>query len=295
MSDLEIAINLMQDSPEWVHNIFETNSSQGDRSANNQNEVIASHIISRLFLARWIVLSTFIDVVMEDNQGTLPPNIRHDWLLLQLDNTLTTSMISSDIFTGVMLQLSGASPKTLALLIEEYSAIITSNTGCHSIHYIIDEAQAAGEACMGAFSSADGKTKHPVLRPIIQYFEMNLPKARVIVSGTGFSLELFKDVVGSAVAKPSNFLWSVVSATGNFFEQEVQLSYVTHYLPPTYLVSDSGRHLKTRIRRWLRGRCVARKVLPSQLIRSLQTQVYSLLSGRGIRRSLEGQLASIPP
>ena len=123
---------------------------------------------------------------------------------------------------------------------------------------------------MGAFSSSDGKTPRPVLRPLVKYFKM-LSGISLIVSGTGFSHTLFTEFMGSNVSQVSKATTPpfVDHFTGNFFEEEAQISYVSRYLPHTYLDSESGKHLKTRIRRWLRGRCVATKVLESQLNRTL--------------------------
>ena len=160
--------------------------------------------------------------------------------------------------------------------------------------FIIDEAQVAGEACMGAFSSNDGKTKYAVLHPIIQHFR-NEACHNVILSGTSFSLELFKTVTHSAaIAKTPSPGWEVVCSTGNFFEPDLQFSYIARYLPPTYLNSESGKYLKTCIWRWLWGRCVATEVLASQLNCFLQALVHSPLSGRCTDRSLEGNWPAPP-
>jgi hypothetical protein len=202
-------------------------------------------------------------------------------------------MMTSDVFSSVLLLLSGASLESLGALMKGYSGKVAVITKSNSMFFIIDEAQAAGEACMGAFLSHDGKTEGPVLRPIVRYFGSFPANIKVIVSGTGFSLELFKNVAGSPVAKAPAPSWEVRYTTGNFFDREVQLRHVDRYLPSTYLDSASGKHLKIRIWTWLRGRCVATKVLASQLNRSLQAQVHSPLSGRGVSRSVERQLPNI--
>ena len=268
MPDLKNAINAMQDSPGWVNNIFKMENPAKVNSACLNNERIAMHALDKLFLARWIVLQTFIDVVSDDNQGKLPSSIRHDWLLFQLHHAdfpiIKGPSKLRDPFTHIFWGLSGASKGTLTTLINQYAcqvlAIIKAPFFC-----VIDEAQVAGEVHMGAFSSSDGKTPRPVLRPLVQYIKM-FSNISLIVSGTGFSLSLFREVMGSRVqvckATTPPF---VDHFTGNFFEEEAQLSYVARYLPHTYLDSESGKHLKTRIRRWLRGRCVATKVLESQL------------------------------
>ena len=271
MPDLHNAIKAMQDSPGWVNNIFEMEDPAKVKSACVYNEKIAMRTLSKVFLARWIVLQTFIDVVKKDNRGKLPSSIRHDWLLFQLHTTDVPTIkgptMLHDPFTHIFWQLSGASPHTLSTLLIDYSSQVLKDIEAKPLFCVIDEAQVAGEVYMGAFSSGDGKTPCPVLRPLVGYFK-SLPSIRLIVSGTGFSLSLFTDVMGSNVSKATTPPF-VDHFTGNFFEEEAQLSYVARYLPHTYLDSESGKHLKTRIRRWLRGRCVATKVLESQLNRPL--------------------------
>ena len=247
----------MQYSPGWVNDIFEMENPAKDKCA-RVNETIAMCTLSKVLLARWIVLQTFIDVVKDDNQGKFPSSIRYDWLLFQLQSTMP-----HDPFTFIFSQLSGASPETLSTLVIRYSFQVLSIIEAKPFFCVIDEAQVAGKVYMGAFSSGDGKTPHPVLRPLVGNFK-SFPSMRLIVSGTGFSLPLFTEVMGSNVSKATTPPF-VDHFTGNFFEEEAQLSYVARYLPQTYLDSESGKHLKTRIRRWLRGRCVATKVLESQL------------------------------
>jgi len=255
MPDLELAIRSMKDSPKWVYNIFER---RDPTRANDQNESIATHILSKVFLARWIVLKTFIRVVMEYNQGTLPSNIQHDWLLFQLRPTdsRNTFMIN-DPFTHIILQLSGASQGRLATLTAQYSSEVAGLIKFKSFFCVIDEAQVAGEAYMGAFSSSDGENKRPVLRPLAGFFQ-KYQSIKLILSGTGFSLSLFRERMGANVSKATIPLL-VDYFSGGFFDRNDQLSYVARYLPRTYLDSASGKHLETRIRRWLRGRCVATK------------------------------------
>ena len=268
MSDLHHAISTMKGSPGWVNNIFEMKDPMKVKLANNQNKLIAMRILSKTFSACWIVLHTFIGIVKEDNQGTFPSSILHDWLLFQLHPTdiHNTDELFTNInpFGCIFHQLSGASYETLSTLILYYSDCVTEIIRPRSFFVVIDEAQVAGEEYMGAFSSSDGETKHPVLHLLAQYFRTYHPAILLIVSGTGFSLPVFMDIMGSNVSK-ATILPLVVHSTSDFFNQDVQLSYVCRYLPPTFLASDSGKHLKTCIQQWLWGRCVATEVLESQL------------------------------
>jgi hypothetical protein len=86
------------------------------------------------------------------------------------------------------------------------------------------------------------------------------PLVRIIVSGTGFSLKLFKTVLTSGVGKDSR-AWDVVHTTGDFANENTQLAYISRYFPPSFLLSQSGHVLKARMYEWLRGRYVVAVVL----------------------------------
>src|SRR6267154_3453799 len=109
-------------SPGWVNNIFEIKGAAKFKSARAHNEMIATRALSKVFLARWLVLKIFIDVVTEDNQGTLPSSILHDWLLFQLHpaDIPSTKVRHTlfDPFTRIISRLSGASQATLTDLVE---------------------------------------------------------------------------------------------------------------------------------------------------------------------------------
>src|SRR5260221_14785489 len=62
--------------------------------------------------------------------------------------------------------------------------------------------------------------------PIIQ--ELVKSGSSVIVSGTGFSLDLFKMVLASSVGKTCT-TWAVHYETGDFSERETQLAYLSQF------------------------------------------------------------------
>ena len=148
MPDLENAITLMEDADGWVYDV---SVMKNPKAMSGQNEQIAKWVLAKLFLARWVVFHEFLHLIVKDNQGTLPSNIHHHWLLFQLHSTNTKPDVMPDVFGNVMLQLSGATLMMLKFLTDEYSQKVRTITRSSSMFYIIDEAQAAGEACMGRF------------------------------------------------------------------------------------------------------------------------------------------------
>ena len=205
---------------------------------NTQNEEIAFHKLSEVLLVRWISFDTFIRVAREITGGPLPDNIRRDWLIFQAlpippDGGLDNLIAAIDCLMGIH-------PEMLESLGRKYSTTVFNSLGLQTdtFYYVLDEAQFAGNQYMGAFVDADGKIQRPVLRPIILRMMDSAKElsgnVKMVVSGTGFSLSLFKAIMASGVGKDS---WDIVHATGDFSDPDTQSSYVSRYLPSSFLIS----------------------------------------------------------
>jgi hypothetical protein len=257
-------IERMSTSPGWIDDIFEDRDPQKFKKDNKNNELISSNRISKVVLARWIVFQTFIQVAKELNDGVLGDNIRRDWLLFQILPFVRVN--NMDPFSALIRRcLVGWNSDVGDLLHVHLSPeeILGSafDPTVDSFFYVVDEAQVAGKRYMGAFSDVDGEVPRPVLRPIIRHLaESSNALAQIIVSGTGFSLNLFKTVLTSGVGKDSS-AWDIVHTTGDFVNENTQLAYISRYLPPSFLLSQSGHVLKARMYEWLRGRYVVAVVL----------------------------------
>ena len=255
----------MSRTPGWINNIFENPEACLVEKANAINQAIASHRVSKVLLARWVVFHTFIEVVKDFNGGHLDDastvmDTRRAWLLFQILPLGTSrdpfSQFIRDCLTHVDYGL-------LQSLCESWDPVRVLgpafNPTTDVFSYVLDQAQVAGARYLGAFSDANGAVERPVLRPIIQH--LTYPPndlIKVIVSGTGFSFDLFKTVLASGVSKVESE-WRVVHETGDFSDQGVQWGYVSRYLPLKFLLSPSGCHLQIRIHNWLRGRYVVNK------------------------------------
>lgn len=248
----------------WINNIFKDRDPEEVSNANTNNERIAFNRISKVVLARWIVFHTFIQVAKDLNGGVLRDDIRRDWLLFQILPLVRVH--DMDPFLALIdTCLVGVSYEVLRLLRAPLTpgGILGSafDPTVDSFFYVLDEAQVAGQQYMGAFSDVGGEVPRPVLRPIIRHLASpSDPLVRIIVSGTGFSLKLFKTVLTSGVGKDSR-AWDVVHTTGDFANENTQLAYISRYFPPSFLLSQSGHVLKARMYEWLRGRYVVAVVL----------------------------------
>jgi hypothetical protein len=255
--DLEIMIEMMSKTSGWISNIFVGRQQDDISNANTVNEEIADKRISKVILARWTVFRLFIEVAKELNGGALADNIRTHWLLFQILPQVRVSgmdpflaLIDSCLVGVTLDQL-----RSLRFGLAPTNILGSAFAPLDTFFYVLDEAQVAGKQYMGAFADANGKVSRPVLRPIIRHLVTTDPSIKIIISGTGFSLELFKTVVTSGVGKDSA-TWNTVHDTGDFSEQAKQLAYISRYVPSSFLISPSGEILKVRTYEWLRGRYV---------------------------------------
>ena len=262
-------MEMMSGSPDWSRNIFMDPNSTGVRSVNHEsqarNEAIASNNISKVILARWAIFQAFIEVANElKREGKHQGNLQRDWLLFQILPLVPIAGL--DPFSALISQaLDSVGTFVLKKLRSSFTPQSVLGPSFDSNHdsffCVIDEAQVAGRRYMGAFADGSGTEQRPVLRPIIQ--EMTSPAIftafNVIVSGTSFSPEVFKTDMTSGVAKDSS-QFDVIHTTGDFSERDAQFYYISRYLPPSFLASECGTCLRTRLYEWVRGRYVETKV-----------------------------------
>jgi hypothetical protein len=255
--DLASMTHRMQSSTGWTHNIFDGRSAAETEVADKVNDVIASNRVLKVMLARWKIFRTFVEVARTENNGNLPEKTKHDWLLFQILPLVDVDGL--DPFVALINScLVGVNTNVLLDILSKLTPKSVLGTSFRSpweaFFYVLDEAQVAGDMYMGAFCDGDGLKKRPVLRPLIRTWASGDPRGvRFIVSGTGFSLSLFKTVLTSGVGKPAHE-WKVVHETGDFIERRRQELYVTQYLPVSFLSSPSGTALLARMHEWLRGR-----------------------------------------
>jgi hypothetical protein len=252
-SDLQEMIERMRHYPDWTSNVLK---SADPEVAIDGNEKIASNLLYRVLVARWLVFQTFVAVAMEQYDDNVPDDLKHAWLLFQI---LPSVVIDDDHVLSAFATraLRGATTSLLTRLLEDLGPVkvlgSVFNADRDRFYYVLDEAQDAGTQHMGGFVDSTGKTSRPVLCPIIRTWPRKW-NIGFIVSGTGFSLQLFTHASGSGVAKESE--WIRVHDVGNFIEQSAQERYISRYLPAAFLTSPSGVLLRNRMHDCLRGRSV---------------------------------------
>jgi hypothetical protein len=254
-TDLELAIKSMPVKSGWVRNAFlYPDAPETIEEAATNNDFIASTIVRRALIARWIIFRTFIQVAKEQHP-TLPESMKRDWLLFQiLPSVRIGNKDPFDAITPCLMELDDSEVFHLLPQVDDPTFIGPPfDVTCDQFGYVLDEAQETAKY-LGSFANESCTVPRPVLRPIIRTMaERKESSTKVIVSGTGFSFELFKAVPTSGVGK-QKVEWSVVHDTGDFTIREVQKRYISQLLPPSFLVSQPGTTLLPRLYGWLCGR-----------------------------------------
>ncbi len=175
----------------------------------------------------------------------LPPCLEHE---------------DKDLFVKVLRSLRGATTDIMRDItrsslrnITKYLFSMGSDT---RLFVVIDEAQVAAEY-LDFFRSASGTERRPILREMVSFFQSSQIFKRIILSGTGLSMEMVKDAVGSLSAREvTNESQGVFTNVGRFTsEDSSQEVYISRYLN---LSKDnvSDRRLLERMKYWFSGRYV---------------------------------------
>ena len=252
----------------WKKDVFDAPSSALVQVAVDTNEEIAHDKVFEVLSARFLVFDLFIQVAKGLNDGKLDvPKTRRDWLHFQV---LPLVAGAGDANAGAIDPFSAlhnrfpvtSSRKLLQMLTDplSVSTILSPDfdPSADTFFYVLDEAQVAGSQHIHAFSDTSFSKARPVLRPIVQ--ELTRQYVKIIVSGTGFSLDLFKSVLASSIGKTPT-TWDIHYQIGDFSNQETQFAYISRFFPSPFFHTPRGDLIKSRMYEWLRGRYVEAIVL----------------------------------
>ncbi|KAF8508345.1 hypothetical protein BU17DRAFT_70833 [Hysterangium stoloniferum] len=119
---------------------------------------------------------------------------------------------------------------------------------------VIDEAQVTADNLKEYFRSDTGTDMHPILREMYRFFLNTQLFTGFILSGTGLSMKMVKDAVGSVSAKNAAGSGTrVFTDIGRFTRDDSsQLDYIRRYL--TLSDNNSDRRLLERMVYWFSGR-----------------------------------------
>jgi hypothetical protein len=249
-SDLENVLNMLAEYTRLTK-LTEENRD----TAHSTNRAVTSR---RFFLLLYVRL--FVFRVFLERAAALPGGIAEDhkrrWLLVQL---APETLLGTDVFNILTTLLRDASPSYLQAgvsselpKVAKLLSILPSELFC-----VLDEAQIPTNMLVDYFlSETEPAEPRPILRQLITSWMGTIPK--LIISGTGISMEKMETVISSVASKQASFPSTTITNTGAFNDARSQRAYLKRYLPKGYLNTDEGKAVVSRARFWLHGRCVSK-------------------------------------
>ncbi|KAF8512673.1 hypothetical protein BU17DRAFT_96067 [Hysterangium stoloniferum] len=195
-----------------------------------ENAKAADRVFAMLLCARIFILKQFVQHVPVNTDATVLETLR------PADTEIMRDIISS----------------TLRELKTKRKDLFPD--GPHTpLFVVIDEAQVAADRLKEYFRSNTGTDMRPVLREMYRFFLETQFFTGFILSGTGLSMKMVKDTVGSVDAKNVPSGSHVFTDIGRFTENDSsQLDYIRRYI--TLSDSYSDQRLLERIVYWFSGR-----------------------------------------
>jgi hypothetical protein len=244
--DLQYALDQAADYYEWISDLRPL-SSEKRAAQNDTNRLIASRLLKRVMAARIVAFQLFLELAIKVD-GELQEKHKRIWLLFQLSNLGGTDHPFVQIMGGCLRQ---ASTEALDILIRRLGTIRQKYIPLEHFIVGLDEAQRAVRLYRHSFiSSTSEEVTRSVLREIVKVF--TIMPIKLIVSGTGVSLEDLDEAMASGVSKPVGV--DLFHKLGMFDTWAKLKPFLDHYLPRSFLETPSGYRLQQRIQEYLLGR-----------------------------------------
>ena len=250
VNDLEASLNCIRQYEDWTEDIRHyEGSDRNDRHKANIH--ISNRAIRKVFAARLVVFRLFLQLA-EAHDGYIGPEHQRLWLLFQLSNPLPGFRTPHPFVTMIKECIDLASDSALETIIKDFERIRMRYFPGSGFTIALDEAQQAVRLHHFCFLSYSEPTAfRSILREIVKVFDSLAVK--IVVSGTGLSLEEVEDALNSGVGKPLGQFETFVEL--GMFDNPLKLeATLQRYIPSSILESPSGKSLRMRIREYLPGR-----------------------------------------
>jgi hypothetical protein len=249
VNDLEAAMDDIGRHQDWTKDIRSyVGPARDDR--NKSNIHISNVAIREVFAARLVVFRLFLQLA-KARDGYVGAKHQRLWLLFQLSNPLP-GFETPHPFVTMNKCLKRASDGALRTLIQDFEQIRLEYFPETRFTIALDDARQAVRLYRSCFLSSGEPFKvRSILREIVKVFSSLT--VRIIVSGTGLSLEEVEETLSSNVGKPLGQFETFVEL--GMFDNPLKLeATLQRYIPASILESPSGKSLRTRIREYLPGR-----------------------------------------
>lgn len=224
----------------------------------SNNGVAAHRTFAMLLCARVSILGQLVQRFPAKTNVT---DARRRWVLAQVMPPCLEE--SEDLFVTVLRTLRNTDTDIMVCMVEDLLRDIRNKRtdlfpeGRKTpLFAVIDEAQVAADY-LRFFPSTSGNERRPILREMVGFFQSSRIFNKIILSGTGLSMEMVKHATGSLSAKAApNLVQRVFSNVGCFTREDTsQEAYIRRYL--TLSDNDiSDKRLLERMKFWFSGRYV---------------------------------------
>lgn len=215
----------------------------------SNNVAAAECVFAMLLCARIFILKRLVQNIPIHTDAAVA---RRRWVLAQV----LPPCLEDDIFVTVLKAIRNAdTPVLLAIVrdtLEDLALTRKDLFPSKHLFVVIDEAQVAAGNLHNYFRSNDQNNARSILREMHVFFTRSEFFVGIILSGTGLSMDVVKQAVGSVSAKPGR-TQEVFVNIGSFTENDSsQITYIKRYL----MLSDSysDQRLLQRMQYWLSDR-----------------------------------------
>ena len=222
------------------------------------NMIAARRVFAMLLCARFAILA---QLVKQFPVNTNITDARRRWVLAQV-LPLRLEGETEDLFATVLWALRRASTDDMLKIATDFWVdMMTTRKDLFPertpLFVVIDEAQVAATELKCFPSSTSGNGQRPILREMVQFFQTIYLFNKIILSGTGLSMEMVKEATGAHSAKAAPIrVQEVFSNVGCFAGGDPpQEAYIRRYLT----LSDddiSDKRLLEHMKLWFSGRYV---------------------------------------
>ncbi|KAF8498457.1 hypothetical protein BU17DRAFT_72319 [Hysterangium stoloniferum] len=222
-----------------------------------KNARAADRVFAMLLCARFFILKQFVQHIPVKTDATLA---RRRWVLAQVLPPIS-KFHGDDLFVTVLRTLQHVDTQTMRGIIASILMELTTERedmfpdgDDTPLFVVIDEAQVAADNLKEYFRSNTRTDMRPILREMYRFFLSTTIFTGFILSGTGLSMQMVKEAVGSTSAKNEPGRGSLVfTDIGRFTKDDSsQLDYIRRYL--TLSDNYSDRRLLERMVYWFSGR-----------------------------------------
>jgi len=247
--DLEYALEALGLNGDWEKDLDKDRAGRSGKSATNHQ--IATRAFRKVLAARIVAFRLFLEAVIKVDKKLESKHKRY-WLLFQLN--IQTEFKGKHPVVQIMKDcLHEASNDALDQLIDRLPDICAHYMPATHFIVAVDEAQQAVRKYPHSFvSSTDDRKYRSVIREIANVFTGQQLQIKLVVSGTGVTMDDLRDSVASGVSKPKTV--GLYHDLGMFDTWSKLKHFLERYLPATFLESPSGLRLQQRMREYLLGR-----------------------------------------